>query len=148
MEVEKINRGPIETNIDEDESTAGPVKKLTEIEVDPNKPSSIVKIGKGLKKELAQQLAKFLSLNQDVFAWTHTDMVRIHPEVMYHRLNIDLQAKLVHQKQRLLDVDHYKAFQDEVDRLLNIGFIRESYYPDWLAIQYWLLNQMGSVGRA
>ena len=26
-----------------------------------------------------------------------------------------------------------QAFQDEVGRLLKIGFIRESYYPDWLA---------------
>ena len=33
----------------------------------------------------------------------------------------------------MLDADHYKALQDEVDHLLKIGFIRESYYPDWLA---------------
>ena len=52
---------------------------------------------------------------------------------MCHRLNIDPQAKLVHQKQRALDADCYKALQQEVDRLLRIGFIRESYYPDWLS---------------
>ena len=33
----------------------------------------------------------------------------------------------------MLDADRYKAFQDEVDRFLKIGFIRESYYLDWLA---------------
>ena len=33
----------------------------------------------------------------------------------------------------MLDSDWYKAFQDEVDRLLKRGFIRESYYPNWLA---------------
>ena len=37
------------------------------------------------------------------------------------------------QNRRALDGDRYKAFQDEVDHLLKIGFIRESYYPDWLA---------------
>ena len=37
------------------------------------------------------------------------------------------------QKQRALDADRYKALQDVVDCLLKIGFIRESYYPDWLA---------------
>ena len=31
-----------------------------------------------------------------------------------------------------MDADRYKALQDEADRLLKIGFIRESYYPDWL----------------
>ena len=104
-----------------------------EIWVDPNEPSSVVKIGKGLKKELAQQLVDFLSLNQDMFTWTYADMVEIHPEVMCHRLNIDPQAKPMLQKQRVLDTESYKALQDEVDCLLKIGFIRESYYPNWLA---------------
>ena len=39
----------------------------------------------------------------------------------------------MHQKWRVLDADRYKALQDEVDHLLKIGFIKESYYPDWLA---------------
>ena len=57
LEVEKTSRRPMETNIDprlqEDESTAGPMEELTETQVDPNEPSHVVKIGKGLKKELA-----------------------------------------------------------------------------------------------
>ena len=60
----------------------------------------------------------------------HADIVGIHPEIICHRLKIDPQAKPVRQKQRALDVDHYKALQDEVERLLKIGFIKESYYPD------------------
>ena len=48
-------------------------------------------------------------------------------------MNIDQQAKLVHQKRRALDADCYRALQDKVDRFLKIGFIRESYYLDWLA---------------
>ena len=127
----------METNIDpclqEDESTAGLVEELVDIQVDPKKPSHAIKIGKGLSKELAQQLTEFLCHNQDVFACTHVDMVGIHPEIMYHRLNIDLQAKPVRQKRRALDLDRYKALQDEVDHLLKIRFITESYYPDWLA---------------
>ena len=78
----------METNIkprlQEDELTTRPVEELIEIQVDPNEPSRVVKIDKGLKKELAQQLVEFLSLNQDVFTWTHADMVGIHPEVMCH----------------------------------------------------------------
>ena len=100
IEVEKVSRGPIKTNIDphlqEAESIAEPIEELTEIEVDPNKPSSVVKIGKWLNKELAQHFTEFFSLNQDMLAWTHADMVGIRPKVMCHRLNIDLQAKPVH----------------------------------------------------
>ena len=101
--------------------------------VHPNEPSRVIEIGKRQKKELTQQIAEFLFLNQDVFAWTHTDMVRIHPKGMCHRLNIDPQAKTVFQKQRALDTDCYKALQDEVDHPLKIGFIQESYYSHWLA---------------
>ena len=58
MEVEKTSKGSMETNIDprlqEDESTAGLVEELVDVQVDPNKPSHIIKIGEGLSKELAQ----------------------------------------------------------------------------------------------
>ena len=61
-----------------------------------------------------------------MFAWTHTYMVGIHPEVIYHQLNIDPQAKPVRQKQRVLDANRYKALENEVDYFLKIWFIRES----------------------
>ena len=78
MEVEKTSRGLMAANIDprlqEDESITGLMEELTEIQVDPNEPSRVVKIDKGLKKELAHQLAEFLSLNQYMFVWTHADL--------------------------------------------------------------------------
>ena len=137
MKVEKTSKGPMKTNIDphlqEDESTVGPIEELVDVQVDPNEPSRVIKIDKGLNKELAQQLMEFLYDNTNMFAWMHVDIVGIHLEIMCHRLNIDLQAKAMRQKRRALDADRYKALQDEVDRLLKIGFIKESYYPDWLA---------------
>ena len=46
---------------------------------------------------------------------------------------LDPHAKLVCQKRRALNIDHYKALQEEVDCLLRTAFKRESYYPDWLS---------------
>ena len=66
--------------------------------MDPNEPSRVIKIDKRLNKELEQQFTEFLSLNQDVFSWTHVDIVEIHLDVMCHRLNIDPKAKPVCQK--------------------------------------------------
>ena len=42
-----------------------------------------------------------------------------------------------------MDTDHYKAIQDEVDRLLRIGFIIESYYPNRLANPMLVLKPNG-----
>ena len=67
MEVEKVSKGPMETNIDprlqEEESTARPIDELVEIQIDPIEPSRVVKVGKGLSGELAQKLADFLREN-------------------------------------------------------------------------------------
>ena len=55
-----MSKRSMETNINphlqEDKSTVGPVEELVDIQVDPNKPSCVIKIDKGLSKELSQQL--------------------------------------------------------------------------------------------
>ena len=61
--------------------------------------------------------------NMEVFAWTHTDMVGIHPDIMCHKLNIDSNVNSVRKKQRALDGNLYQALQEKVDKLLKIGFI-------------------------
>ena len=89
MEVEKTSKGPTETNIDprlqEEESTTGPIEEITKVQVDPSEPSQVVKIGWALKSDLAQQLMKFLCRNQNMFEWTHADMIGIHPEIIYYQ---------------------------------------------------------------
>ena len=56
------------------------------------------------------------------------DMVGIHPDVMCHRLNISPDFKPVRQKRRAMGAKRYKALKDEVDKLLDIDFIQESFY--------------------
>ena len=52
---------------------------------------------------------------------------------MSHRLNIDSSRKPVRQKKRAMDVKRYQALKEEVDKLLSNDFIKESFYPFWLA---------------
>ena len=58
-----MSKGLMDTNIDlylqKEESTTRPVEELVDIQVDPNEPSCVIKIGKGLSKELAQLLTEF-----------------------------------------------------------------------------------------
>ena len=56
--------------------------------MDPKELSQVVKVGKCLSNEVVQKLAGLLSENRDVFAWTHANMVGIHVEILYHRLNM------------------------------------------------------------
>ena len=78
-----------------------------------------------MSKEIREELVTFLSNNLDCFAWSHEDMTGISSEVIIHRLNVDPSFKPVRQKRRKFAPERNKIINDEVDKLLNIGSVRE-----------------------
>ena len=86
-----------------------------------------------LTLEEARGIEGALRQYHDVFAWAHSDMTRIHPSIASHWLYILPSSRLVRQKVRRFHPDKQKINRDEVDKLLEAGFIREVEYPDWLA---------------
>ena len=75
----------------------------------------------------------FLRDNQDVFAWSHKDMPGINLSIMVHKLNVSPSFSPIRQKKRVFTQERDKAIAEEVRKLLEADFIREVYYPDWLA---------------
>ena len=71
------------------EEEVGPIKDLEEVQLDEGNPTRVVKVGKIIETTTKQALVEFLRRNQDVFAWSHKDIVRIDPTVIIHVLNID-----------------------------------------------------------
>ena len=110
----------------EDEVKTGPVEGLVEVTICEQEPTRVINLGENLSCELKEELTRFLKANLDVFMWTHEDMVGIHPDVMCHRLNINPDFKPIQQKRRAMNIERYKTLKDEVDKLLDIGFVRES----------------------
>ena len=53
--------------------------------------------------------------------------------VITHRLNVSLSFKPIKQKRRSFALERQKAINEEVDKLLQEGVIREVEYPEWLA---------------
>ena len=83
---------------------------------------------------MRQVLTAFLRANQDVFAWSHEDMLGIDPSIMVHKLNVLSSFPPVRQKKQVFAQERDKANAEEVRKLLEANFIREVYYSDWLAI--------------
>nr|AAP05806.1 putative GAG-POL precursor [Oryza sativa Japonica Group]AAT76358.1 putative GAG-POL precursor [Oryza sativa Japonica Group] len=54
-------------------------------------------------------------------------------EVIEHKLMVRPDAKLVKQRLRRFAPDRKQAIQEELDKLLKAGFIREVLHPEWLA---------------
>nr|XP_023929841.1 uncharacterized protein LOC112041170 [Quercus suber] len=109
------------------------VEALEIVELSNEEPNKTTRIGTTLSPEMRTKLVQFLKDNLDVFAWSHDDMPGISPEVIQHRLNVDPERKPVKQRRRVFAPERDQAVTDEVNKLLTAGFIREVYYPDWLA---------------
>ena len=86
-----------------------------------------------LSLEMRTRLVQFLKENLDVFAWSHEDMLGIFSEVIQHKLNVNSERKPVQHRRRVFAPEWDQAVTEEVSKLLTVGFVREVYYPDWLA---------------
>ena len=60
-------------------------------------------------------------------------MPGIDPSVITHRLSVYPSSKPVRQKKRVFAPEQDNAIREEVQKLTTTQFIREVYYPDWLA---------------
>ena len=101
--------------------------------MDDKEPLKVLKLGKNMSDEPREAISTFLKQNLDVFAWKHSDMEGIDPKIICHRLNLDSDRNPVKQKRHVMDAEQYQALKDVIDKLLACDFIKESYYPSWLA---------------
>ena len=60
-------------------------------------------------------------------------MLGIDRKIIQHHLNINPECKPIQQKRRIFAPERNKAVTEEVEKLLETDFIREVFYPDWLA---------------
>ena len=120
-------------NIEEQRMVAEPVEGLEEILLDNSRLDWMTRINTFVRPLVGQALKIFLKENQDVFSWSHKDMLRINPSVMVHMLNVSPTFPPIHQKKRVFAQERDRAIVEEVCKLQEAGFIREFYYLDCLA---------------
>jgi hypothetical protein len=68
-----------------------------------------------------------------VFAWLTSDLVGVSRDVIEHRLQVSPSAKPKKQKLHKMADEKIQVAKAEVQRLLDVGFIREVAYPKWLS---------------
>ena len=74
----------------------------------------------------------FLIQNVDVFAWSPYEVPGVDPEFIVHRLNVDPSFPPKKQKPRRSAKEYVKAVKMEVNRLKEVGVIKEAFFPEWL----------------
>ncbi|XP_019167690.1 PREDICTED: uncharacterized protein LOC109163402 [Ipomoea nil] len=112
---------------------AEPVSETEDIVLDPSRPDRVVKIGTGLSPELRAQIVDVIRRSHTVFAWGPEDMPGIDRRIITHKLAVDPSGKPVHQRKRYMSAERREFVKKEVTALLNVGHIKEIYYPQWLS---------------
>ena len=120
-------------NIKERRVTIEPMENLKEISLNDNISGQTTRVGTQADFSVRKELALFLKSNQDVFTCSHKDMPGICPSTMVHKLNVCPSVPPVRQKKRVFAQERDKVIAEEVRKLLEADFIREVYYPEWLA---------------
>ncbi|GKV50663.1 hypothetical protein SLEP1_g57362 [Rubroshorea leprosula] len=69
----------------------------------------------------------------DVFAWTTDEMPGIPPELTVHKLSTDPTRRPVVQKRCLFGPEKQTAIDEEIQKLLQAGFIRRVEYSKWVS---------------
>lgn len=83
---------------------------------------------------------------EDVFTWSHDDLLGMDSNVAYHKLTINKEVKPVRQKKRCFNHERYNAINSEVEKLLKVGSIREVIYHEWIS-NVVLVNKANSKWR-
>ena len=113
--------------IEEQRAIAEPIEELKEVTFDSSRPKRMTRIGTLASWPICQTLTAFWRDNQDVFTWSHEDMLGIDPLVIVHKLNVSPSFSPIRQKKRVFAQERDKAIAEEVRKLLEADFIREVY---------------------
>ncbi|XP_010251343.1 PREDICTED: uncharacterized protein LOC104593283 [Nelumbo nucifera] len=110
---------------DEPASRGQLAEDLVSVPLDEDEPEKTIRVGSNFPLDSLFELVSFLKDNAKVFAWSTTDMPRIDPSAITHRLSVGPSSRPIQQKKRNFAPECWKAISEEVDKLLDIGFIQE-----------------------
>jgi hypothetical protein len=95
-------------------------------------PSKVAHVGNNLYPKYELTIIKFFEEGSDIFAWKPIDMSGVPRELIEHKLHINPNFKPVKQHLRYFSQDKKDVIKRETARLIDAGFIKEVYHPDWL----------------
>ncbi|KAJ4757223.1 Pol-polyprotein [Rhynchospora pubera] len=128
-QVTQIEKGNVEKKVRVPCSGA-PGEDVEEVELSEG---IITKLGTALGAKDRELVKDCLKKNQEIFVAEGGQMPGIKREIVEHKIKLFPHAKPVHQKKRKFGPERRTIIEEEVQRLLAAGFIREVKCPAWLA---------------
>ncbi|XP_042432586.1 uncharacterized protein LOC122019157 [Zingiber officinale] len=119
LEVNTINEKPLILVYEEKE----------EMQIQTSRPEATTFVASDLEAGRKEELIKCLRLNHDVFAWSAHELPGISPSITQHELHVRPDARPVKQRKRDFSAEQNVIIRAEVEKLLEVGHIREVQFP-------------------
>jgi hypothetical protein len=89
-----------------------------------------IQISKHLSRQERRVWHRFFTKHVSVFAWSYKDLKGVPPEICEHHIHLEEGAKPVRQRQRRLNPKYSLLVKEEIEKLLEIGFIYPVPYSE------------------
>ncbi|GJU96822.1 reverse transcriptase domain-containing protein [Tanacetum coccineum] len=113
--------------------TSQVLEEKIKVAIHPEYPEQTIAIGSTLTEKGRKELCALLKQNLDIFAWKPADMTGVPRHMAEHRLNVREGCPPVRQKKRGQAPERNKAIQEEVEKLVDAGIMKEVHYHSWLS---------------
>ncbi|GKA27800.1 reverse transcriptase domain-containing protein [Tanacetum coccineum] len=112
--------------------TSQVLEEKIKVAIHPEYPEQTIAIGSTLTEKGRKELCALLKQNLDIFAWKTADMTGVPLHMAEHRLKIREECPPARQKKRGQAPERNKAIQEEVEKLVDAGIMKEVHYHSWL----------------
>ena len=110
-----------------------PEDVVEEVNLGTEEEPQTVKISKNLDNEFREQMINLLKEYKSVFAWSYKDMQGIDPTFYQHKIDLQKDAKPIQQQRYRMNPNYAKKVKEEIDKLLQVGFIYPVDKVTWLS---------------
>ena len=93
----------------------------------------LVNMEKEMRLEDKTTMVGLLKEFKDVFAWSYEDMKGLAPKLYQHQIHLNMDAKPVAQRRYQMNPNYVLKVNEEIDKLLTVGFIRPVKHVTWLS---------------
>ena len=133
-----------------EESEPDPVKNIvspTDYEKMEVEAGKTFYLGRTLDEEEKSAYSKLLKEFADVFAWSPSDLIGIPSTLGEHQIDLVNRAAPIRQRQYRLNPKYSLMVKEEIDRLLEAGFIYPISNSEWVSPIVVVPKKVGADGK-
>jgi hypothetical protein len=106
--------------------------ELEQVDIGPGDKPRPMFVSKKLHPCLREPMIALLKEYADCFAWDYTEMPGLDKRIVEHRLPLKSGFQLFQQRARQMKVEVLVEVKNEVEKMLEVGFIRPCRYAEWI----------------